>query len=243
MKNDSDIAVLVLSCDKYSDAWNPFFKLFRKYWPTCPFPVYLGTNESGFDFAGVNILHSGKALDWSSDTIAILGQIPQDYIILLLEDYFLEKPVDEEWLNECIRFTKEKNASFMRIASFRKDHFSMYAFDETKENAKFGISRPDAPYRINLQAGIWNRTDFLQLITKGESPWEFEVNGSVRSVSSSKPVLGITEASGSDVIAGPIPYLCTAITKGTWMREAIELCKKENIELDLKSRSVESGFA
>ena len=59
---------------------------------------------------------------------------------------------------------EEKDASYMRIASFRRDYFPMYAFDVIKENPKFGINRMDTPYRVNLQAGIWNRKDFISLI-------------------------------------------------------------------------------
>ena len=41
---NSQYAVVVSSCDAYSDAWKPFFKLFFKYWSDCPFPIYLVTN-------------------------------------------------------------------------------------------------------------------------------------------------------------------------------------------------------
>ena len=34
-------AILIVSCDKYSDLWDPFFKLFFKFWPDCPFNIYL----------------------------------------------------------------------------------------------------------------------------------------------------------------------------------------------------------
>src|SRR5688572_15493980 len=112
---EKDTAVLILSCDKYADAWMPFFTLFRKYWPSCNFPVYLGTNELDFNFPGVTTIRSGKACDWSNDTKSILDQIPERYVIVLLEDYFLERPVDTEWLAACLAFTKEKDASFMRI--------------------------------------------------------------------------------------------------------------------------------
>jgi hypothetical protein len=243
MNTSENTAILILSCDKYSDAWNPFFLLMQKYWPDCKFDVFLGTNEKGFDFPGIKVLKSGKARDWSADTSAILEQIPHENVIILLEDYFIMKPVDEVWLNKCISFLSEKNASFMRIASFRKDHFPMYAYDPIIENPEFGITRNEAPYKVNLQAGIWNKKDLIDLIKKGESPWEFEVNASKRCNASEKLFLCITESSVANILIGPIPYLCTAITRGTWMREAIELCRKEKIKLDLSIRPVESRFA
>ncbi|MDQ3110741.1 MAG: hypothetical protein M3R17_12680 [Bacteroidota bacterium] len=236
----SDTAVLILSCDKYKDAWKPFFSLFNKFWPSCPYPVYLGINEIPFETENVKIIRSGKAKDWSADTRKILEQIPETFVIVLLEDYFLQRPVDNDWLQKCLDFTKKNDAGFMRIASFREDHTAMYAYDVSTFNPAFGITRLNASFRVNLQAGIWNRNDLLALIKDGESPWEFEINGSVRSRSMKKPFLGITQSSHKNVLVGPIPYLCTAITKGVWMREVLTLCKKEQIEIDLTKRPLES---
>lgn len=235
-----DTAVLILSCDKYKDAWAPFFSLFRKFWPSCEYPVYLGINEASFQTENVKVIHSGKAADWSTDTRKILEQIPEPYVIVLLEDYFLERPVDLGWLQSCLDFTKKNDAAFMRIASFRKDYESMYAFDASTFNPQFGITRLNAPFRANLQAGIWSKNDLLELIKDGESPWEFETNGSIRSRAMRRPFLGITKSSNKDILSGPIPYLCTAITKGTWMREVITICKKENVPIDLSHRPMET---
>jgi hypothetical protein len=32
------------------------------------------------------------------------------------------------------------------------------------------------------------------------------------------------------------------VTKGKWMRGAVDLCRKENIEIDLSVRGVETGW-
>lgn len=240
---NNDCAVLVLSCDRYSDAWQPFFDLFSRYWKNCQYPVYLGNNGKEFSHANVKVLHAGRAVDWTTDTRKIVEQISEPYMIVLLEDYFLLGDVDESYLAKCLAVTKEYEAAFTRIASFRSDHFPMYAFDAIPGKDFMGVTRNKAPFRINLQAGIWNRQDFLSLLKNGESPWEFEVNGSVRSQSNSKPFLGITESSHKDVVAGPIPYLCTAITKGTWMREAVTLCKNERVAIDLSKRPTETRLA
>lgn len=244
MKSDTtDCAVLVLTCDRYSDAWMPFFELFRKYWTDCPYPVYMGTNEKDFSFDGVKVVHSGKPEDWSTDTRRIVEQIPEKYILILLEDYFLLGNVDDTYLRKCLDLTRSMDAAFTRIASFRADHFPMYAFDPVPGHPYMGKTREHVPFRINLQAAIWNKADLLALMKDGESPWEFEVNGSVRSHDIQKPFLGITESSKEDILAGPVPYLCTAITKGTWMREALALCRKENVALDLSHRPTETRMA
>ena len=42
-------AVLVTSCDSYSDIWDPFFKLMDAYWQDIPYKVYLNTETVEFN--------------------------------------------------------------------------------------------------------------------------------------------------------------------------------------------------
>lgn len=39
----NNCAILLSTCDKYEDAWLPFFTLFKTYWKECTFPIYLNT--------------------------------------------------------------------------------------------------------------------------------------------------------------------------------------------------------
>ena len=43
MEKSVSCAVVVCSCDKYSDLWDPYFELFKKFWADCPYPVFLNT--------------------------------------------------------------------------------------------------------------------------------------------------------------------------------------------------------
>ena len=52
-----DIALLVPSCDRYSDLWEPFFLNLKKKWPNLPFRVCLVANEKPFQFPGVEVIH------------------------------------------------------------------------------------------------------------------------------------------------------------------------------------------
>ena len=42
-------ALLVLSCDEYSDLWNIFIKQFAVNWPDCPLDKYFVTNHKHID--------------------------------------------------------------------------------------------------------------------------------------------------------------------------------------------------
>lgn len=236
-------AVLVLSCDKYADVWNPFFDFFFRYWKNCPYQVYLGANEISYSREGVTVLHSGKPASWTEDTRSILQQIPEKNIILLLEDYFLNGPANEQKLTECIALLEREEAVFMRIACFPADHFSDYAYDKIADAPWCGYTRKEAPYRVNLQAGIWNREGFLNILEGVENPWQFEHNASKRSAASPNKFLGLVENPKLNYVHGPIQYLCTAVTKGVWMYDAVQLAKREAISLNTQARPVEKRMS
>lgn len=240
MTGAPDCAVLILSCDLYQDAWKPFFDLFSRYWKNNTLPVYLGINTANFEYPGVTVIHSGEPQNWTEDTRRILSSMKEKYVLVLLEDYFLTEPVDDNRVKECVRIMEEDDAVFTRMASFRADHFPMYAYDIHPKYGFMGVTRHSAPFLINLQAGIWNRSDFLSLLKDSESPWQFETSGSDRAGKMNRTFIGLADDHSRKYVHGPIPYLCTAITKGVWMREAVEICKREKIEIDLSRRPVES---
>jgi hypothetical protein len=41
---ENKTAVLMMTCNKYKPLWSPFFQLLRKYWPDCPYKIYMGTD-------------------------------------------------------------------------------------------------------------------------------------------------------------------------------------------------------
>ncbi len=83
MRN-KNTAILVLSCDKYADAWQPFFLFFQKYWKDCVFPLYLGTNNKRFEFPNVTQIFSNKTTTWSDELKTILKQMPEKNIIIVV---------------------------------------------------------------------------------------------------------------------------------------------------------------
>ena len=56
MSNNSDLSIVVVSYDGYSDLWEDFFALKNKYWTDCPYPTYLANNIKEFQFMNVNVI-------------------------------------------------------------------------------------------------------------------------------------------------------------------------------------------
>lgn len=227
-----------MSCDKYHDLWNPFFYFFEKYWPDCPYPVYLATNSKIYKRKNILQIFSNKESTWSDETFEILTQLPHDYLIYLQDDYFLQQKVGNSKIEELFRRMVSENADYLRL-------FPSPGPDvDFKNDAELGMISITAPYRASLQCAIWKKETFISLLNKKESQWDFEMNAGGRSVP--YLFLSVKRHSGRHIKNQNYPityYYLTAVIRGKWRWGAARLCRNENIALDTQYRPVESFFS
>ena len=83
-------AILIPPWDEYSDLWEPFFNLFFRFWPDCPFKVYLPTYKPDISILRVKIiLLKDNYISWSDLLIKTLSYINEPYVFLFFQDLFL----------------------------------------------------------------------------------------------------------------------------------------------------------
>ncbi len=240
MLDNNNTAILVLSCDKYADAWQPFFLFFQKYWKDCQFPLYLGTNNKRFAFPNVTQIFSNKTTTWSDELKTILKQIPEKNIIIILEDYFITKPVRNSDILNLVDVMEKTNATFLKLGLFPTKFNSLWPHTSLKNFNNIASINKGSKYRICLQIAIWNKEHLLELLVEQENPWQFEIEGSKRANQSDKLFLTIMPDKKARYVHGPINYLCTALTNGKWMQDALRLAKKENITIDTSNYPIET---
>ena len=222
-----DVAVVVSSCDKYRDLWTPFFTLFFRYWPDCPYPVSLITNFETYSDTRVRTIRMGRDRNWSSILAGSLRRIREPLVLIMMEDYLLDRPVDTERIRRLVDYMKRKGAAYLRL-------FPVPGPDVLcADNPQLGEIHKGAEYRLSLQAAIWDRRTLLKLLRWGESPWELERLGSKRTDALEAPFFSVR----GDLPEGPpLHYFCTAVTRGLWLPEAVKLCENERIHVDLSVR-------
>ena len=104
----NDLAILVLSCDKYSGLWDLFFSRFHKFWSDCKLPLYLLSNHKIYKSKKVVTICAGEDKDWSSNLINALSKIDAENILIMIEDAPLDGVVsDLDFLALYNRFTAE----------------------------------------------------------------------------------------------------------------------------------------
>jgi glycosyltransferase involved in cell wall biosynthesis len=220
-------AVLVVSSDGYQDLWRPFFTLFRQYWPDCPFPVYLGAQTASADFVGVTTLLAGAGESWSSSLRCFLNRLDSENVLLLLEDFFLCETVSTANVLEQLAALTKLGGTVLRLNPDPPPSFGIKAF------TKLGGQHRLAPFRVSLQPSIWNRRALLALLRDGESPWEFEVQGTFRS----------QERNGEFYCTRKQEFLYRhVIEKGEWFWTAARHYRRRNIGCDFSARRVMGPF-
>lgn len=227
-KNIYDCAIVVPSCDAYEDSWAPFFGFFFKYWPDCPFPVYLITGAKIYPDQRVKTIALGIDNGWANNMKTSLANLPEKYFLYFLEDVFLTKRVDTERILVLLGVLKKNHISCLRL------HPSPAPDKPYADNKDLGIIGQKAPYRVSTMTAIWDKEAFIRLLKPGENAWQMELEGTKRSWLMNELFLSVWPS------APAIQYLATAIKRGRWQRDAVALCRREGISADLTHRSMET---
>ena len=233
-----EMAVVIMSCDAFSDVWAPFFALFKRFWPECPYKVYLiSENKEAKNFA-CNTILAGMGKNWSDRLIYGLQQIEEKYILFLQEDYFLNKPVNASIISEIIALCEKHSLVNVRLypaitSELKQTNFTLGKIDKEKEK-----------YIVCTQASIWRREFLLRLVIPNESVWDFERNATKRSmdmVEDFYSVFPTTAHNKLDQGNYPITYLfLTSITRGKWTLKTVRFCRDNGINQNLKLRRANS---
>jgi hypothetical protein len=227
----SSVAVVVSSCDSFFDAWRPFIFFFRKYWPDCPFPVFLIVNELRIRSAFVHPISVGPDREWASNMITALASIAQPYILYFQEDYFLNGAVNNERLAGDFAYAFEKDA-----ASFCFHARGLLESNFKPLNDRFGVVPPDSDGRTRLQVTLWKKSVLQGSLRPGETAWNMEARASERT----RHLLALSYLQRRD---RPIPYLMSAIVRGLWTPEAVAMCREAAVEIRPPFRSLHSDVA
>lgn len=202
--------VTVFGCKKYEDVAHIFVK------ETISLNEELISSSVFFSDGFIpdlkmNQLVIDNNISWSARVAKSLETVEQDYILFLLDDYFLLKKLDSEKIEMLVNWSSKLDINYCRLVNIPKDN-------------RFGnmMPLPVNPYSINLQPAIWNRKLLISILNHVDSnPWVTET---------SLPNYFVNEqnfyksAVGFNLIDG---YL-NAVIKGKWSRKVPNLLFKDS---------------
>ena len=167
---NEDLTVLVNSCDKYEDAWEPFFRLYQIMGAdkATSNPVILNTESKQFscDYLNVVTYNNPNCKTWSERLMAVLDHIDSEYILLLLDDFFIQSPFDLEHFNLVLDYMRaHPEAGAVHTTPngrFPKDAADMF------------LVRDFEKLNITITVVVWRKSFLRKLLRKHENIWQFE---------------------------------------------------------------------
>lgn len=220
-----DVSALVLSCDKNIDVCEIFFEQFRKYWKNCKYPVYLGLEQEDFKVKGVQVLQS-DVQSWAERVMDYLKKIPSPYVLILLDDFVIEEPVDVGMVDYYTDLIKENckiaNITFENIPDIH-NQVSPFTYLQRRTSR--------ANYLVNLQVGLWRKDILLSLLRKKENPWQTEIYGSIRARAYSDYIFLCMDSDDHMPIKNGRGWL---IVRGKWNVEELERLQIDKEQLNSK---------
>jgi hypothetical protein len=224
-KSSDNLSIYVSSFDDYSDIWPSFFKRFFKNWGDCPYPVHLGAVAKEYPDSRVKALHAGDHRNWSSRALEHLQQLNSTYVLMMLEDYMIDRPVDSAQIEQVVRLMTLYDLHAVRLFPDPAPVVGMPGVP------MLGYQGEGQLNRTNTHATIWRRQTLLEIIRPGESLWEFEINGSIRSNRYPGGICGCWQ---------PVIHYVMAIGKGRWFRKGLRSLHRDGIYPDLRERPAET---
>ena len=165
----SKVAILICSCDYYSECWKPIIHSFNTFWPDCEYDKIIVSNQKNEEIPGVKIVRVGEHKGWASDTLRVVELTDYDYYIYFQEDYWLNKKVDNDAIKEHIQHCLDNDVQYLKIQA------------DLANCDKYRIGRSDycknpliERYAINTAVAIWRRDLFSKVCIPGHTGWDFE---------------------------------------------------------------------
>lgn len=232
------VGVCVSSHDANYDVWDIFFHFMKKNWNTCHYPLYLTTETKSFcsDFFDIQVINDFEKKDsWSKRLIKALEQIPEEYVLIIFDDFYILSEVKNSDIEFCANIMDDnKNIACFHFCHMAKSEGAITPIEFTKykkRNAGWG-------YWVNFLPGLWRKEALIKLLSPYENPWQAEWFGTIRAKLSKWDfyTLSETEKPVLDFEYGITADRGYGLCKGKWTLPTKALFEKEGISIDMDKR-------
>lgn len=207
-----------MGCDEYFDVLELNGEFREKYYANCGFKYFCCTQTRKPQMGKYDKVILNNASDvWSVRLHKALNMIDTPYVMLILDDFFFSKKVDEKKIIGYLDIMRKNNVGELRLIPEKKKCYDTIC----QENGEFGEYGKDNAFRIGFTVGIWKKEFLQKIVPKRCSVWEAERNGIEKSKKYNDRSWTIRENSLAFV---------HAIMSAGWTKDARKLFRRENIE-------------
>jgi hypothetical protein len=216
MHNNTNITIVINTCDAYSDVLKIFFAAFNEDWPNNNYSIVINSEKNIYD--GYNAsTHTTllNKLSWGSRLINTLESIKTEFVLMLFDDFILENFVNQDYID-----------SAQKLLLSSDDISVVYLM-----NTKLPLKQVDdhnifmeivdiCDFRLNSYPGLWRREHIIAYTGIYDNPWAWELFGTYRTFNK-KRIFFSQNPKFSDIY----PYNHEkggAIYRGKWVREIVD---------------------
>lgn len=215
------MVIVVCSCDKNKDLFYLFYHCMEKYYPNHPKIIYSTETIKNPYYETINKNYPLEK--WTKRIRETLKEIPDNEILLMIDDIFIRKPVDTKRIDYARANLKGNIACF---------NFEKVFNPNDKESGLNGwkIRQKGSEYELSIMCGLWNKEKLIHILEKDSDPWDVEYNQDTKGYD-------YYINSGDYIIDwGYKTFKPVGVVKGKWAREIVDFFKKEGIEIDYEKR-------
>lgn len=181
------IQVIVPSSEKYHVYLPGFMYLWGKYVGSDGFEVVVCSSRRPEGYNG-KFYKTGvySSHEWSDKLIGILENVADEVFILLLDDYWLVRPVN----TYAVRMMYDYMHQFEYVVKFdlttdrlySDPGFYLYGYNTYNTLGYLDLikSKPSTSYHLSLWGGLWRRDLLKEVLIPGETAQQIELNGTHR---------------------------------------------------------------
>lgn len=159
--------ITVLSCSKNEELFFPFYRCMEKYWPNHPEIVYFTEEIINPNYKTIPVKHDLQ--HWTTGFREFLKQIDDEEILLMIDDCFIRKPVDELRIKfASVILNWEENAAML---NFEK---SWDPLDIPTEYEGWKKRQHGSRFEVSLMCGLWKKDKLLKVVERDCDPWTIE---------------------------------------------------------------------
>lgn len=208
----------VLSSDGYTDCWRPFFTLKQRYYPDIKAVLVTETKQCPY-CETINI----NEPVWTKRVRQALEQIDDDRILIMLEDFFIRRPVDLPRIQYVLDHFDDDTATY----NFEINYRTAYATDMDGWAQQLNKQI----YLLSAMPGIWDRRKLMSYLQSDQDAWSWELtvldSPHKFFINTGEPIIDINYRYGGRF----------GISRGKWvMADMGPLCAKEGLDVDFSRR-------
>ena len=215
--------IIVLSCDKNIDTFEPFHHCMEKFWPDHPEIIYFTETVQNPYYATIPVPRPLE--EWTRGVREFLDKIDDNQVLLMIDDIFIRRPVNKRRINYASEHLKGNIAMFNFEKSFENtDSPSIYD--------GFRMKKHGSEFEVSLMCGLWQKDKLYKVLERNCDPWTIELE--------QQPCgFDYYINSGNYIIDwGYRTFQLCGIVRGKWTQECIEFLTSEGLKIDFSLRGI-----